>query len=156
MTSISFPFNKGFFPATAKNDIGSGLPNLGPYIIAPSYVKIPHVQIDYLIIDTFQRAALAKNLIIIGCGLRTEDRVLWTMITHFLNILYLLDKDNKNKKIIIIDPHAKYIAQRIHNHFGHFINPNKKKPEIIKINSCFNKEASESLTAYLNPIPPTR
>lgn len=81
------------------------------YIIAPSFVKIPHPQIERMMIEVLDVADKAKNFIIIGCGMRPEDAFLWLLLTNFLC------RPDKNGRIIIVDPYADSIKEKINRHY---------------------------------------
>jgi hypothetical protein len=75
--SVTFVFDEWYFPKSAKNThFGYGLGRGETYLIAPSYVKVPTVEITYLMIDALKAASESHNLIIIGCSLRPEDSFL--------------------------------------------------------------------------------
>ena len=95
--TINFTINEHFFPKSGKDtEFGSDDDKSKPFIIAPSYVKIPALAISYLMLEALKASTEARKLIIIGCGLRPEDSFLTLLITNFL--------DNKqNGKIIIAD-----------------------------------------------------
>lgn len=98
----------GIFPRSAKNrHFGCGF-DPAFYIIAPSFVKFPHVQIADMINKTINQARLAQSLVIGGSGLRREDSFLWLFLTSFLN----KELDVK-KKLIIIDPDSDRITKEL-------------------------------------------
>jgi len=119
-TYIGIKINSNFFPKSSQYaSFGAGIPDVAPYIIAPSYIKIPHEQIERLIIDTIERMNIAQNLIIIGCGLRPEDSTLWLMLTNFFKKVYTRSME---KKVIIIDSKkADFVGARIEKHFGSMV-----------------------------------
>jgi hypothetical protein len=79
-----------------------------PYIIAPSFIKFPHVQIADMINKATTQAALAQNLVIGGSGLRREDNFLWLFLTSFLNKVLKV-----KKKLTIADPGADRIRKEL-------------------------------------------
>ena len=102
--------NKSFFPRSAEYmDFGLAKAE-GPYVIAPSYVKVPKVQIAYLMLDALAKSAKADNLVVIGSALRKEDSFLTLIITNFLH-----DPSWKKRRIIIVDPCADDIRERLMN-----------------------------------------
>jgi hypothetical protein len=105
--------NGSFFPRSGKNlDFGwSGAE--GPYVIAPSYVKVPKVEIAHLMLEALRGSAKANKLIIIGSALRKEDSFLSLIVTTFLHDLSLA-----KRKIIIVDPHADSIGDKLKNYWG--------------------------------------
>jgi hypothetical protein len=116
--SVSFIFHEYFFPNSAKKkhfDYGLGSGEV--YLIAPSYVKVPSVEMTYLMIDAFKATSEAKNLIVIGCGLRPEDTSLTYLLTNFLR-----QSDWQERRIIIIDPNVNAIAEKILHYWGVNVN----------------------------------
>ena len=84
-----------------------------PYVIAPSYVKVPKVEIAHLMLEALNGSAKANKLIIIGSALRKEDSFLSLIVTTFLHDLSL-----EKRKIIIVDPHADSIGDKLKNYWG--------------------------------------
>ena len=120
--ALSFEFNENIFPKSGANSFlgHRSIPSLSskrdmakPYIIAPSYVKIPTVEIAYLMIDAIEAIDKSKNVIVIGCGLRPEDSFLWLLLTRFLR-----HPEWRNRKLIIISPNACSLAMRIKQYWG--------------------------------------
>ena len=94
--TIGFTINEHFFPKSGKyTEFAFGDDKSKPFIIAPSYVKIPALAISYLMLEALKASTEASKIIIIGCGLRPEDSFLTLLITNFLN--------QKKGKIIIAD-----------------------------------------------------
>jgi hypothetical protein len=112
-THLSFEINPELFPVSAVNSHFGGGVNSTTYLIAPSYVKKPKAGIIYLMIEALVKVNEADNLIIIGCGLRSEDSFLWSLITNFMKTPRW-----KERKIYILDPNAENIRERIVNHWG--------------------------------------
>jgi hypothetical protein len=111
--SLGFVINEHFFPRSAKN-LSLGLSgDEGPYLIAPSYVKVPRVEIAYLMLDALAELAKADNLVIIGSALRKEDSFLTLIITRFLH-----HPCWKTRKIIIVDPCADVIREKLKSYWG--------------------------------------
>jgi hypothetical protein len=111
-STLDFVFNERFFPRSAKNiDFGSARAK-GPYLIAPSYVKVPKLKITYLMLDALAASTNANNLIIIGSALRPEDGILRLIVTHFLR-----QPSWQKRKIIIVDPSATSIGDRIKDYW---------------------------------------
>lgn len=120
--SLSYEFNQHVFPKSgAHSFLGPrSIPrasfnrdNARPYIIAPSFVKIPTVEIAYLMIDAFKAVEKSQKLIVVGCGLRPEDGFLWLLLTHFLR-----QPGWKARRIIIISPDACSIGSKIKRYWG--------------------------------------
>lgn len=76
---------KHIFPNTCKK-IGWIADSQKPYIIPPSYIKIPHKDIRKIIVEAIEKAKSAKKLIIIGCGLRDEDYMLKLILQPFFSV----------------------------------------------------------------------
>ncbi|PKM99777.1 MAG: hypothetical protein CVU78_04530 [Elusimicrobia bacterium HGW-Elusimicrobia-2] len=146
-TYIGVEINSKFCPKTSQRygAYDEGL-HAKPYVIAPSYIKIPHEQIERLIIDTIEKMDIAKNLIIIGCGLRPEDSVLWLMLSSFFKKVYTRSME---KKITIVDPEANFIGERIEKHFGSMIWDFFTPDNFIKISKKLNDESIDELKMIL-------
>lgn len=108
---IGLIINGNIFPRSGKNlsiEYGGGQPEVRSYIIAPSFVKIPHIQIVDMVNKAIEVSKTAQNLIICGSSLRNEDGFLRLILTSFMN------KELQNKKkLIIIDPNADAILEKI-------------------------------------------
>jgi hypothetical protein len=104
--------NKSFFPRSAQNIDFDLFKAEGPYVIAPSYVKAPKLQIAYLMLDALAQSAKADNLVIIGSALRKEDTFLTLIITRFLH------NAPRTRKIIIVDPCADDISEKVKNYWA--------------------------------------
>lgn len=112
-TAIGFIINGSIYPRSGANShLGGGAKDPRPYIIAPSFVKIPHLDIAAMMLDLLDIVRKAKRLAIIGCGMRPEDSFLWLLLTRFLNI----SQDNR-KKLIILGPSSAEIWKRISNYW---------------------------------------
>lgn len=112
--SINFEFDERFFPRSAKNthfSFGGGTGKR--YIIAPSYVKIPSLDMVYLMLDALRSSHRAENLVVIGSALRKEDSFLTMVATTFLR-----HPGWRDKKIIVVDPSAREITGRIQKFWG--------------------------------------
>ena len=109
-TNVSPVLNGELFESY-KNRSYSQIHPTGPYIIAPSFVKIPHEDIERMMIEVLDVADKAKNFIIIGCGMRPEDTFLWLLLTTFLY------RPDKNGRIIIVDPYADSTKEKINCHY---------------------------------------
>ena len=112
--AVNFVFNEWFFPVSAKNThFDYGLRQGEKYLIAPSYVKVPTVEITYFMIDALKAASKSQNLIVVGCGLRPEDAFLTLILTHFLR-----QPQWQDRRFIIIDINANDIASKVINYWG--------------------------------------
>src|SRR6266540_765826 len=105
--------NDELFPVSGKNK-HFGYSNARPYVIAPSFMKQFMVELQFLVVEAIRCAESAKNLIIIGCGLRPEDSHLWLVISSFLK-----NKEWKKKRIFIVSPHASDTKERIKEVWAH-------------------------------------
>ena len=113
-TDISFLINESNFPESGRNKhFGCGLDSK-PYVVAPSFVKDFHVGIAWMMLRLLEIAKEARNLVIIGCGMRREDSFLWLVLTRFL---FGNPKDTK-KKLIIVDPSSVDILNRMELYAG--------------------------------------
>lgn len=113
-SAVNFAFNERFFPRSSKNtDYGYGAGTGRTYLIAPSYVKIPTVEMTYLMLDALNASAMAKNLVIIGCALRPEDGFLTMIMTNFLR-----QPSWQTRKVFIVDPAANAIGNRLTKFWG--------------------------------------
>ena len=112
-TAIGFLSNPTIYPrSSAHSHFGGGAKDPQPYIIAPSFVKIPHVDIAAVMLDLLHVAEAAKNLVIIGCGMRREDNFLWLVLTRFLNKIL-----EPRHRLIILSPSAEVIWKRISDYW---------------------------------------
>jgi hypothetical protein len=112
--------NKSFFPRSAQN-MDFGLVKAGdPYVIAPSYVKVPKVEIAYLMLEALSESAKANSLIIIGSALRKEDSFLTLIVTNFLH-----QPSWERRKIIIVDPCADVIREKLKGYWGANVSSNR-------------------------------
>ena len=113
-----------------KNRSYSQIHPAGPYIIAPSFVKIPHEDIERMMIEVLDVADKAKNFIIIGCSMRPEDTFLWLLLTTFLY------RPDKNGRIIIVDPQADSTKEKINSHYW----GGNEVTNVVEINGELQKE----------------
>ena len=113
-SAVNFIFDEYFFPRSAKyTHIGYGAGTGRSYLIAPSYVKIPTVEITYLMLDALAATTKANNLIIIGSALRPEDGFLTVLITNFIR-----QPSWSARKLIVVDPKAETINNRLKDYWG--------------------------------------
>lgn len=113
-SAVNYDFDERFFPRSTKHthfEYGTGTGQ--NYVIAPSYVKIPTVEISYLMLDALTASSNAKNLVIIGSALRPEDSYLTLLVTIFLR-----QKMWRSRKIVVVDPEAESISNRLKNYWG--------------------------------------
>ena len=108
--AIAFEFNETIYPVSAAHcHFGGGIDSR-PYLIAPSFVKLPHRQIALMMLKILELTNAAHNLVIVGCGLRREDSFLWLLLSRFL-----ARKDEK--RLVIVDPAAELIYNRIYRYW---------------------------------------
>ena len=81
---------------------------LRAYLIAPSYVKDPTLEISYLMLDALRATSVAEKLVVIGSGLRPEDGFLTLLLTNFLH-----QPSWQTRRVIIVDPSAGDISDRV-------------------------------------------
>jgi len=113
-SAVNFEFDERFFPHSANNThFGFGAGTGKNYVIAPSYVKIPTVEMSYLMLDALTASTKANNLIIMGSALRQEDGFLTLIATNFLR-----QPSWHDRKIILVDPQAKAISNRLKDYWG--------------------------------------
>lgn len=148
ITTIGFPFDESIYPKSGKHsNFEYCFPDLrNPYIIAPSFIKSPHHRIERIMTDAIQIAPKAKNLIIIGSGLRAEDGFLWLLLSAFIEPCI---PNNREKKLVVVDPKkAEEIRNRITKHCMWDIDEILlEKPKLIKKDlGC----AIDDLTKELN------
>lgn len=106
-TSINYYIDESIYPVSGLHrHLGGG--GTKRYIIAPSFVKIPHVDISAMMLDLLKVAEVARNLVIIGCGMRSEDNFLWLFLTCFLNKI-----KNQRHRLVILSPSSESIWKRI-------------------------------------------
>jgi len=112
-TAIGFKIDGSIFPKSGPNrQLGGGAVDPRPYIIAPSFVKIPHVEIADIMLEALDQVETAKNLTIIGCGMRREDNFLWLLLTRFLNKSFA-----QRKQLVILGPSSTATWERISNYW---------------------------------------
>jgi hypothetical protein len=112
-TGIGFEINPSIYPISGAHfNFGGGALNPRPYIIAPSFVKIPHVEIAAMMIDLIEVVRTVKNFVMIGCGMRSEDNFLWLLLTRFLN-----NKIDQPRRLVILNPSADDIRKKISNYW---------------------------------------
>lgn len=108
-TILGFIINKSIYPLSGENsNLGWAEEYSKEYIIAPSFVKIPHFQIAETVNEATLSAQNAQNLVICGSSLRNEDGFIRLILTGFMS------KGLQNtKKLIIVDPNADSILEKI-------------------------------------------
>jgi len=106
--SVGAIINEQLFPRSGKNKHFKYIGEVGPYVIAPSFLKQLIVDLQFLLVDAIRCAESAKNLIIIGCGLRPEDNHLWLVVSSFMN-----SEELEKKRILIVSPNASGTKEKI-------------------------------------------
>ena len=108
-TAIGYRIDGSIYPVSgAHSHLGGGADQPTPYVVAPSFVKIPHVDINAMMLDLLKVAEAARNFVIIGCGMRPEDNFLWLLLTRFLNKTM-----NPHHRLILLSPSSETIWKRI-------------------------------------------
>ena len=111
--TIHVSIDSALFPRSGKNIHFGSLRDEGPYVIAPSFTKQFNVELQFLLLEATRFARVARNLIIIGCGLRPEDSYLWLVLTSFI-----YNPRWRKKRTFIVNPHASNTKERIENFWG--------------------------------------
>lgn len=111
--TLSFEIDPDLFPRSGKGSYIGGGVSSWPYVIAPSFAKMFGVDIQYLLLDSIRFAKIAKNLVIIGCGLRAEDSHIWQVLTSFMH-----NRSWEKKRTIIVSPNASELRERISDYWG--------------------------------------
>ena len=135
--SVGVDINDELFPVSGKHKDFKYRDTAGPYVIAPSFMKQFMVELQFLLVDAIRYADSARNLIIIGCGLRPEDNHLWLVINSFMK-----NKEWKEKRIFIVSPHASGTEQKIKEAWGAHGSIFTKRNLIIAIDSGFESGLS--------------
>ena len=108
-TILGFIVHKSIYPVSGENTyVGWAEKYCKEYIIAPSFVKIPHFQIADMVNKAVDVTRTAQSMVIIGSGLRNEDVFLRLILTSFINYT----RQNR-KRLIIVDPDACAILEKI-------------------------------------------
>jgi hypothetical protein len=76
-------------------------------------VKIPTVDITYLMLDALEASTRAKKIVVIGSALRQEDSFLQMLLTNFLR-----QPSWRDRRIVVVDPHAVKISDKIKRYWG--------------------------------------
>lgn len=132
--SIGFEVNEHFFPRSGRNRhfrYGAGSGRI--FLSAPSYVKIPTLDIFVLMKNALASVAKSNSLVIIGCGIRKEDTFLGLLITSFFH------QDNwQNRRMVVIDPQATEIVRRLRLFWGGLVDE-----KVIPISGSLEETAGE-------------
>jgi hypothetical protein len=145
--SIGVVVNDELFPVSGKNKHFRYMNSAGPYVIAPSFVKKFMVELQFLLVEAIRCAESARNLIIIGCGLRPEDNHLSLVTSSFMK-----NKEWKEKRILIVSPHASRTREKIKKAWGaHGVIFTKRN--LIAIDSGLESGLSQLNDALREPFP---
>jgi hypothetical protein len=108
---LSFEINSSLYPKSGLyKNFGAGIIEPQPYIIAPSFVKVPHSRMCVMMNELIMKVKNADSFIVVGCGLRPEDSYLRQLLMSFINV----KRDINNKKnLVVVDPFAKTIIENI-------------------------------------------
>lgn len=112
--SLGFTFDGQLFPRSGRNkDFRFGGGEGKRYVIAPSYVKVPVVEVTYMMLAGLEAASKAKHLVFIGSSLRPEDQFLTVLMTRFLHA-----RDWQVRRIVVVSPSAREVCKRIKLYWG--------------------------------------
>jgi len=112
--TVGFLFDEQLFPRSGKGKhFGYGGGSGRRYVIAPSYVKVPTVEVTHMMLTALDAASKARNLAFIGSSLRPEDQFLTVLMTHFLR-----RRGWQHKRIVVVSPQAPRICERIRKYWG--------------------------------------
>lgn len=110
-TILGFIINESIYPASGKNrHLGWVEKFCEEYILAPSFVKIPHFQIADMVNKAKDVATTAQNMAMIGSSLRNEDIFLRLILTGFIS-----HAPRQKKKLIVVGPNADSILEKNEN-----------------------------------------
>jgi hypothetical protein len=135
---VGFVINHSFFPRSGRNLNLTWSGGEHPYVIAPSYVKVPKVEMAYLMLEALSESAKANKLVIIGSAIRKEDSFLSLIVTTFLH-----HPCWKKGKIIILDPQAESIGEKLRNYWGVNV-----ADQIVPISACL-QDSTENLAPLI-------
>jgi hypothetical protein len=108
---INFRINENLFPVSgAAAHLGYGAGLRRPFVLAPSYIKIPTVEIHMLMLEALRAASDLNMLVIVGCGMRREDSFLMLLMATFLH-------RKVGARIVLVDPRAHEIANNLSNYW---------------------------------------
>lgn len=112
--SISFGLDESRFPVSGRGKhYRYGGEQAEHYLIAPSFVKVPALEITYLMLEALRATDVAQNLVVIGSGMRPEDTFLTVLMTALFN-----RPDGENRRAYIVDPKADEVCQRVYRFWG--------------------------------------
>jgi len=105
------------------------------------------VDLQFLLVEAIRCAERARNLIIIGCGLRPEDSYLWLVVSSFMN-----SKELEKKRIFIVSPNASDAKKKIKEFWGRKTWGRKARTEekLFAIDSGFESGISRLNDALQN------
>ena len=126
--SVGAIINEQLFPRSGKNKRFTYRGEVGPYVIAPSFRKQFMVDLQFLLVEAIRCAERARNLIVIGCGLRPEDNYLSLVVSSFMN-----SKELEKKRIFIVSPNASDAKRRLRNSGAE--KPGAEKPALKRSSS---------------------
>jgi hypothetical protein len=144
--SVGAEINEQLFPTSGKNKHFRYRGDAGPYVIAPSFMKQFMVDLQFLLVEAIRGAESARNLIIIGCGLRPEDSYLWLIVSSFMNT-----REWQKKRMFIVSPHASDAKEKIKKFWGR---KTFTEGNLIAIDSGFESGLSRLNDALRQPQMP--
>jgi hypothetical protein len=138
---VKFLVNEAYFPRSGKNmNLEYGGLSGQPYLIAPSYIKIPAVEIVYLMLDALAAASCAARMVIVGSSLRAEDGFLPVLLTTFLR-----QPGWKSREIVVVGPHAQGTCDALRRFWATDVGD-----QIVPV----SREVQESLDELLSLLTP--
>jgi hypothetical protein len=76
-------------------------------------VKVPILDLAYLMLDGLRASNEARRLVVMGCSLPPEDAYIRMLLTNFLH-----QRDWKERKLVIVDPRASQIREQVPDYWG--------------------------------------
>lgn len=117
---LGLKFDEHFHPVSAKHKHHDfGLKKGESHIIAPSYVKKPTLELNYLLLDAMAAIKAQTRLVIVGSSLRPEDISLTLLYTHFFH-----QPGWNDRRLIVVDPHAEAICTRVRDFWTGLVDKN--------------------------------
>jgi hypothetical protein len=116
---IQYPVNEAIYPRSGSGkNFGNGFKSLkrGPGLIAPSFIKTFHWELERNMLEAISLARQAQNFIVIGTVVRPEDSHINLIMRSFLDSSL---STRKPKKFLIVGPNASELERRLGgNYFG--------------------------------------
>lgn len=116
--TIQYFIDETIYPKSCVGThFGAGVQELtrGPGLIAPSFIKTFHWELEDIMLEAISLASQAQNFVVIGSVVRPEDSHINLIIRSFLDTRPARD----SRKCLIVGPHAAALEQRLRkNWFG--------------------------------------